>query len=179
MFKKILAPFVLTSLIMLPLLGVFSCGNMKAKQMFEQYWSQNDKKIRDSLCTQIINDYPGTEYGLFCKAIKDTSPSSSIIMLTQAIEKNNKFWQAYYKRGEKKMFYNTHIEFKDETAKDVINDFTKAIEIFPDYYMIYYDMVIVYAVKKDCENAIKAGKKAIELDSSCKSSVEINLRDCK
>lgn len=71
----------------------------------------------------------------------------AIKMYTKAIEINDKYVEAYFRRG--KMYFSQH----PSNCMESIRNYTKVVELAPEYADAYYERGLLYAYKIDNEKA--------------------------
>lgn len=143
---------------------VLSCINKSYSQevvesMFEKSWISEDYLEQVKLIKEIISISPESEYGLFYRAYNFTLRSdnfSAIELYTQAIHKNNIFWQAYYKRGI--LYFNISNYYM------ALADFNKVISLEQNYDRVYYDRGKTYYLLSRFAEAISDFDEAINLN---------------
>jgi len=126
------------------------------KELFEKSWISEDSTEKRILREKIIELYPDSEYGLFCKGWFKTEKSEykdAIVCFDDAIKLNNEFWQAYYQRG------NAYGVLKDYSK--ALSDISKALELYPGYGEGYFVRGATYIMglkdkEKGCEDWQKA-----------------------
>jgi len=92
-----------------------------------------------------VSDEEWFERGM--KYEKQNVYDEAIKMYTKAIEINDKYVEAYFRRG--KMYFSRH----PSNCMESIRDYTKVIELAPEYADAYYERAILYAYKIDNEKA--------------------------
>lgn len=126
------------------------------KDLFEKSWITEDTTEKKNLREKIIELYPDSEYGLFCKGWFKTEKGEyedAVAFFNNAIKQNNEFWQAYYHRG------NSYGVLKEYSK--AISDISKALELNPGYGEGYFVRGATYIMgvgnkEKGCEDWQKA-----------------------
>jgi tetratricopeptide (TPR) repeat protein len=85
---------------------------------------------------------------------ENTELSNKIVNMNEKIQATTKAMVPYNKG---------HSLFYQQKPKDAINEYTKSINIDPEFYLAYYDRGVVYVNLEEYEKAIPDLKRSIEL----------------